>query len=77
MLVGTVKFYHRVLTSLSKASDFKLRNGALKECGRYALPMISVVSRRVFLHGALSSLSSKDDRIVDILERWKISLVKM
>ena len=27
--------------------------------------------RRVFLHGALSSLNSKDDRIVDGLERWK------
>ena len=65
----------QVHESLNKASDFKLRNGAFKECGRYALPMISVVSRRVFLHGALSSLSLKDDRIVDILERWKINLV--
>jgi len=44
LLVGAVKFYRRVLISLNKASDLKLKNGAFKECGRYALPMISVVS---------------------------------
>jgi len=36
----------QVHESLNKASDLKLRNGAFKECGCYALLMISVVSKR-------------------------------
>ena len=34
----------QVHESLNKASDLKLRKGAFKECGYYALLMISVVS---------------------------------
>lgn len=141
MLVGAVKFYCRVLISLNKASDLKLRNGAFKECGRYALPMISVVSmtpiiflvvagawrwnykttprtglrcivsdyfmrkslvrvqpwptywlgtsvgrgsqvikchlrKASFLTRGFLVYTEQKDRIVDVLERWKISLVK-